>query len=190
MKVQFILCEILSPTELRNWVLFFIAVIGGYITIKTFINSTKQRRIDNTFRTLDFLRRHIGATQILTFIELFHANNELIGVKYNEFKLPDGRVDTIEYMFSEGGCGNGDIHNMVELFNLISPTLNNLESGIIWYEYGQIMDKIYNWTSYLENETSKEEKSQPGFYSDFNKYMKRNWEKKLFVPKKYYTYAE
>lgn len=190
MKAQILLCEVLSPTELRNWLLFIVAVIGGFITIKTFINSTKQRRIDNTFRTLDFLRRHIGETQILTFIELFHANNELSGVKYNEFRLPDGRVDTIEYMFSEGGCGNGDIHNMIELFNLISPTLNKLEAGIIWYEYGQIMDKIYNWTSYLENETSSEEKSQPEFYSDFNKYMKRNWEKMLCAPKRYYTYAE
>ncbi|MDD4636208.1 MAG: hypothetical protein PHI48_09070 [Bacteroidales bacterium] len=190
MKEQIILCEVLNQTELRNWLLFIIAVIGGYITIKTYINTLKQRRIDNTFKTIDFLRRHIGKNQIETFVVLFHANNELCGVKYNEFRLHDGRVDTIEYMFSEGGCGNGDIHNMIELFNLISPTLKKLETGIIWFEYGQIMSKIYDWTRYLENETTKEERSQPAFYSDFNKYMKHNSKKMLFAPIKYYTYAE
>jgi len=190
MKTLIILSESLNLTELRNWLLCIVAFVGGYITIKTFINSTKQRRIDNTFKTLDFLRKHIEKKQIETFIELFHANNELSGVKYNEFRLLDGRVDTIEYMFSEGGCGNGDIHNMIELFNLISPTLNELEIGIIWYEYGQIMSKIYDWTRYLENETTKEEKSQSAFYLNFNKYMKRNCEKMLFMPSKYYTYAE
>ena len=135
-----IICgEILTITELRNWLLLLLGTIGAFITIRTYINSTRQRKIDNTFKTLDFLRRHIGEKEIETFIELFHANNELSGVKYNEFKFADGRTDTIETMFSEGGCGNGDIHNMIEIFNLISPTLKDLEINIIWFEYGQIM---------------------------------------------------
>lgn len=61
------------------------------------------------------MRRHIGEKQIEAFIELFHANNELSTVKFNEFGLSDGRTDTIENMFSNGGCGNGDIHNIIEL---------------------------------------------------------------------------
>lgn len=178
--------------DVRNWALFFFATIGAFVTIKTFMNSTRQRRIDNTFKTLDFLRRHIEQSQIDTFIELFHANNELSGVKYNEFRLKDGRVHTIEDMFSEGGCGNGDIHNMIELFNLISPTLNHLEKKFIWYEYGQIMNKLYSWTKYLEEEAEKDKKgkSDRTFYNDFNNYMKRNWNQMLFMPTKYYTYAE
>jgi hypothetical protein len=50
-------------------------------------------------------------------VKLFRANNEISGVKYNEFRFEDGTSDTIETMFSEGGCGNGDIHNMIEIFN-------------------------------------------------------------------------
>ena len=125
MKEDILFNLIPNITEFRNWLLFAVAIIGAFITIRTYINATKQRRIDNTYKTLDFIRRHITENQIETFIELFHANNELSGVKYNEFRFSDGRVDTIEYMFSEGGCGNGDIHNMIELFNLISPTLNS-----------------------------------------------------------------
>lgn len=184
--------EILTLTELRNWLLLLLGTIGAFITIKTYINSTRQRKIDNTFKTLDFLRRHIREKEIETFIELFHANNELSGVKYNEFRFEDGRTDKIETMFSEGGCGNGDIHNMIELFNLISPTLKDLEIDIIWYEYGQIMSKIYQWTKYLqeETETQSTKDKYPAFYYQFNKFMKENEMTLLFKPTKYYTYAE
>jgi len=189
-----IICgEILTITELRNWLLLLLGTIGAFITIRTYINSTRQRKIDNTFKTLDFLRRHIGEKEIETFIELFHANNELSGVKYNEFKFADGRTDTIETMFSEGGCGNGDIHNMIEIFNLISPTLKDLEINIIWFEYGQIMNKIYHLTKYLEDEIDKKEskdKKHPAFYADFNTYMSKADQKMLFKPTKYYTYVE
>ncbi len=182
----------LTMTELRNWLLLILGTIGAFITIRTYINSTRQRKIDNTFKTLDFLRRHIGEKEIETFIELFHANNELIGVKFNEFKLADGRIDTIETMFSEGGCGNGEIHNLIEIFNLISPTLKDLEINLIWFEYGQIMNKIYHWTKYLEDEIDKKysKENHPTFYSEFNAYMSKANQKILFKPTKYYTYAE
>ena len=184
--------DILTLSEIRNWLLLLLGSIGAFITIRTYINSTRQRKIDNTFKTLDFLRRHIGDKQIETFIELFHANNELSGVKYNEFRFFDGRTDTIEYMFSEGGCGNGDIHNMIELFNLLSPTFKNLEISIIWYEYGQIISKIYHWTKCLEDENGKQSTKDQyhSFYSNFNAYMKKNETKMVFKPTKYYTYAE
>ncbi len=159
MQINTFLCNILNLSEFRNWLLFILAMTGAFITIRTYINSTRQRKIDNTFKTVDFLHRHIGNSQIQTFIKLFHANNELSGVKYNEFRFQDGRIDTIETMFSEGGSGNGNIHNMIELFNLISPTLADLELKIIWYEYGQIMSKVYSWTNYLENESKSESHS-------------------------------
>ena len=179
-------------TELRNWLLLLLGTIGAFITLRTYINSNRQQKIDNTFKILEFLRRHIGEKQIETFIILFHANNELSGVKYNEFKLDDGRTDSIEHMFSEGGCGNGDIHNMIELFNLVSPTFKDLEINIIWYEYGQLMEKIYQWTKYLEEETNKNSTNikNPEFYSRFNAYMKKNEMKMLVNPIKHYTYAE
>lgn len=184
--------EIGNLTELRNWIILVVGTIGAFITIRTYINSTRQRKIDNTFKILDFIRRHIGESQIETFIDLFHANNELSGVKFNEFKLKNGRTDTIENMFSEGGCGNGDIHNIIELLNLIIPTFKNLETNIIWYEYGQIMSKIYHWTKYMEDEIDSKSKqdNKKSFYSNFNSYMNKNADKMLFMPTKYYTYAE
>lgn len=178
--------------DLKSWIFLILALVGGIVTLKNFIDSIKQRKIDNTYKTLDFIRTHIKLEQIESFIELFHANNEISRSEENEFIFQDGRIDYIESMFSEGGCGNGDIHNMIELFNLISPTMEKLEKEIIWYEYGQIMSKLYQWTRYLEKSESKVSsiENNEQFYTRFNKFMKKNWNRMLSKPTKYYTYLE
>ncbi|CAL2083238.1 conserved hypothetical protein [Tenacibaculum dicentrarchi] len=181
-----IICEI-DYQEIRYWIILIFGLIGGIISILTFKNTLKQRKLENTYKTIDFLRNHITQKQIDRFIELFQANNFLTGVKENEFKFSNGYTDTVEYMFSEGGCGNGDIHNLIELFNLISPKLENLNYELIWFEYGQIMNTLYKWTSYLEK--IKENKNLT-FYKEFNYFMKKNennlWKKST----KHYTYIE
>jgi hypothetical protein len=201
--------------EIRNWLLLLLGTIGAFLTIKTFIDNTRQRRLDNTFKILEYLRKHITDAQIDTFIELFHSNNPL-SVPANEFHLKDGRRDYIETMFSEGGCGNGDIHNMIEVFNLLAKLLNrsSLDENLIWYEYGQIMNTCYRWTKYLEDNrdkqadlsrkedmTDKEYKEFQKlwkeqldginkFFYDFNLYMAKATKGLAGKPTKYYIYAE
>ena len=203
----------LDSEEIRNWSLFALAIVGAYVSLKTFADNIQQRRLDNTYKTLDYLRKHISKDQIDTFIKLFRANNELGGMKYNEFVFPDGRRDTIETMFSEGGCGNGDIHNMIEVFNLIAKSLKKdiLVDDLIWYEYGQIMRTCYKWTKYLEENHDKifrlerqegmsdedykkwreywdDNKEVFMFYKDFNDYMKNS--KAFGKSTKTYVYIE
>ncbi len=134
-------------------ILFIINVIAFCIGVYTFRKNIKQQKIQNTFLVIEFLRKHISESQIQTFITLFHANNPL-AVPYEKFRFLDGREDHIDTMFSEGGCGNGDIHNMIEIFNLLSIRLlkNELVEEYIWYEYGQIMMTCFKWTSYLEKD--------------------------------------
>jgi len=202
-------------SEVRAWTILLLSIIGAGLTIKTFIGNNRQRKLDNTFKTLDFLRKHISQKQIDTFIYLFHANNPL-GVAENEFRLKDGRIDYVETMFSEGGCGNGDIHNMIEVFNLVSKSLSKglLEDELIWYEYGQIMLTCYKWTKYLEENKRKnffqpkrdevsdkdykkylercerELKTIHKFYADFNKYIDNIGREQWSYSTKYYTYIE
>ena len=131
------LISFINWEELRIWLLFLFGIIGGVITIRSFSLNNEQRRIDNTFKVLDFLRRNISKEQINAFITLFQANNPL-GVPYDEFRLKNGKTEKVSDMFSEGGCGNGDIHNMIELFELIAPLLikKQINENLIWYEYG------------------------------------------------------
>lgn len=178
--------ELIEEIGIKSTLFFVFTAIGAFISIKTYMNSVEQRKFENTYKTLDFLRLHIREKQIETFIILFKANNEIAGIEPNQFIFDDGTEQRVEDMFSEGGCGNGDIHNMVELFNLTSPMFKNLEIGIIWFEYGQIMSKIFQWTRYLEMKDDNAEQ----MYKDFNIFMKK-YEKKMYnKPTKYYVYCE
>ncbi|MDM1347551.1 hypothetical protein HX017_10735 [Myroides marinus] len=171
---------------MKDIVSTLLAIIGTYIALMTFRNMLGQKKLENTYRTLDYIRKHISNEQLQTFVLLFNANNEASSVKFNEFVFSDGTIDTIELMFSEGGCGNGDIHNMIELFSMLSPSLNMLEFKLIWYEYGQIMSKLYDWTHYLSNVET--EKTKP-FYTEFNHFMEKTEQLRTNLPSKYYTYV-
>lgn len=161
---------------------------------------------------MDFLRRNISKEQINTFITLFQANNPL-GVPYDEFRFRNGKTEKVSNMFSEGGCGNGDIHNMIELFELIAPLLikKQINENLIWYEYGLIMDKCYDWiivinenstpsfnkrivnsmiSRFLNKSKHSYKKNSSLLFPYFSKYMKDNQKKNLNFPYLHYTYAE
>lgn len=206
------LISFINWEELRIWLLFLFGIIGGVITIRSFSLNNEQRRIDNTFKVLDFLRRNISKEQINAFITLFQANNPL-GVPYDEFHFRNGKTEKVSDMFSEGGCGNGDIHNMIELFELIAPLLikKQINENLIWYEYGLIMDKCYDWiivinenntpsfnkrivnsmiSRFLNKSKHSYKKYSSLLFPYFSKYMKDNQKKNLNFPYLHYTYAE
>lgn len=194
--------EINEIAEIRNWTLASLAIVGAFITIRTFRNNNKQRKLDNTFKTLDYLRKHIGQEQVERFIVLFQANNPIIS-KENEFKLPDGQIQYIKDMFTEGGCGNGEIYNMIQVFDLIAKSLNKnlLHTELIWYEYGQMISKCYEWTKQLEEINKKQSsaistidkkfmKDYKPFYYYLNRFMRKNSELMIELPTKMYTDIE
>lgn len=194
--------EINEIAEIRNWTLASLAIVGAFITIRTFRNNNKQRKLDNTFKTLDYLRKHIGQEQVESFIVLFQANNPIIS-KENEFKLPNGQIQYIEDMFTEGGCGNGEIYNMIQVFDLIAKSLNKnlLHTELIWYEYGQMISKCYEWTKQLEEINKKQPsaisiidkkfmKDYKPFYYHLNRFMRKNNELMIELPTKMYTDIE
>ena len=187
---------------MRNWTLAGLAVVGAFITIRTFRNNNQQRKLDNTFKTLDYLRKQIGTKQIERFIELFQANNPIIS-EANEFKLADGEVQHVKDMFTEGGCGNDEIYNMIQVFDLIARSLNKnlLRTELIWYEYGQMISKCYEWTKQIEEIDNKEfpslssadkkfTKKYKSFYYHLNKFMKKNGQLMIELPTKMYTDIE
>ncbi len=206
-------------TDNKDVILIALAAIGLFMTLRTFSFNLQQRKIENTFKTLEFMRQHIKAEQIKTFIEVFHANNPL-GVPKLEFHYSDGRKEHLDDFFSEGGRGNGDIHNMIEIFNLVSINLlkKELKEELIWYEYGQIMNKCYEWTHYLETEGPGRQFYNKGiahskddswieriktkrflrayidpklsFSYHFNRYMKNASKRNSRTPTKFYTYVE
>ena len=54
------------------------------------------------------------------------------------------------------------------------------------------MSKIYHWTKYLEDEVDEpfNRAINKKFYSDFNAFMDKHYEKMNGNPEKHYTYLE
>ena len=203
----------------KDAILLSIAILGFLMTLRTFEFNLQQRKIENTFKVLDFMRKHIRDDEIRTFVEAFHANNTLAGDPLM-FRYEDGREEHLDHFFSEGGSGNGDIHNIIEIFNLVSGMLlrGELKEELVWYEYGQLMLKCHEWTDYLEsngsgkkyyNEVVGRIKDLPliekirfkrflkpyidpkqSFSYHFNRYMKRSTKRNLSLAVKHYTYVE
>ena len=172
--------------EVRNWLLFIGAIIGSAIALKSLFDNIKQRKLDNTFKVIEYLRKHISKEQIDTFIKLFDANNECAGIPADEFHFRD-HIEKVENMFSEGGSGIGDLQNMIELFDLMSKELlkKTLIDELIWYEYGQIMSKCHLWITIL-NRSDWGQK----FYPVFLEYVNKNKNYLLSLPVKHYVYLE
>ncbi|TXK70857.1 hypothetical protein [Mesonia sp. HuA40] len=133
---------------------------------------------------------------------MFQANNPITSKK-NEFKFLNGQTEFVEDMFTDGGCGNGEIYNLIQIFDLISISLNKdlLKTELIWYEYGQMISKCYEWTSLIEkkdkeqlpNRSSEDQKfikKYKPFYYNLNKFMKKNNDIIIKLPTKMYTDIE
>lgn len=170
-----------------------VTVVGAYIALRTYRESLKQSIIDNTFKMLEFARQQITEKHIMKFIELLNANNPINGCKENEFKFDNGVTLYVEDMFSEGGCGNEDIENIIEVLNYLSKKLINseLDEDMIWFEYGQVMIHCYKWLkiqyySFTEIYRNKEEI----FFYYFYEFMMKNSERMLFKPSKVYWHCE
>lgn len=170
-----------------------VTVVGVYIALKTYPESLKQSIISNTFKMLEFVQQHITDKYIERFIELLNANNPLNGCKENEFKFSNGVISYAEDMFSKGGCGNGEVVNIIEVLNYISKKLLNkeLDEDLIWFEYGQIMTNCYKWVKIQYEGSLKIYKNKEDiFFYYFYRYMLKNQEKMLYKLSKVYWHCE
>ena len=168
---------------IRSWGLFALAIIGSIIALKNFSANNEQRKLENTFKVLAFLKEHITDQDKERFVELFQANNPLAGTP-ELFRFENGGEQSVADMFSEGGCGNGSIHNILEIFNLVSKELlaETIRVEMVWYEYGQIMSKCHEWVE-------KSFKGERHPWPDFMTFMASNPSQK-YGALKFYTYAE
>lgn len=190
---------LISSTELRGWITLISAVIGALIALATYENSVKQYMLDNTYKTLDYLRKHITQQQINTFIKLFKAYYTPEGISNKAFVIK-GEKQLVKDMFSDGGCGTPEIHNIIEVFNTVGKVASDksLNDNLIWYEYGQIMETCHRWIEIVDEEMIKELEKQGApkesytpmsvSYSQFSAYVKKYNESEY--PMKYYVSAE
>lgn len=142
--------------EIRNWFAFILAVVGGFITLKTYLGNQKQRRLENSFRLISIFRESLREGDIQAWENIFHATSEPVGAESGSFvEFVDGKRQQrpLSDLFSEGAPDNGAVGRMAELFDLISSEALNetVELRVVYFQLGQLMDTTYSWLRTIDN---------------------------------------
>lgn len=176
--------------EIRNWFAFILAVVGGFITLKTYLGNQKQRRLENSFRLISMFRESLDEGDIQAWKNIFHATSEPVGAESGNFvEVVDGKRQQrpLSDLFSEGAPDNGAVGRMAELFDLISSEALNetVELRVIYFQLGQLMDTTYSWLRTIDNPYGQAtflEKHYPCFATLYRKrQINKRWAKRTYA---------
>jgi hypothetical protein len=142
--------------EVRNWLVFILAIVGGFVSVRTYLGSQKQRRLENSFRLVDMFRESLRPGDMEAWTDIFHGTSEPAGAEQGYLvTVVDGNrvIRPLSDLFSEGAPDNGAIQRMAELFELISSEAINetVDTRLIYFQLGQLMDTTYSWLKAINN---------------------------------------
>ena len=155
--------------EIRNWLTLSSAIVGGSITIRSYLNTQKQRRLENSFRLLTLFKESLHEEDLDAWMWIFRATSEPAGAKDGYMCLAGSSEQRpLSDLFSEGPPDNGAIERMAELFDLISfEALNNtIEFRMVYFQLGQLMNTVYLWLGKIDSfhgENAFIEENYPNF---------------------------
>lgn len=176
--------------EIRNWLTLTLAVIGGFISIKTYMGNQKQRRLENSFRLISMFRESLHKGDMQAWEKIFHASSEPAGAESGNFvEIIDDEPQQLPFsaLFSEGAPDNGAIGRIADLFDLISSEALNgtVELRVVYFQLGQLMDTTYSWLIPIDNPYGQGtflEEHYPSFTMLYKKHrINKRWTKRMYA---------
>lgn len=142
-------------SEIRNWVTLLLAVFGGIVGFRQYLIGQRQRRLENSFRIIDWFERTIHDETIEQWRQIFHAASEPAGASPGHFvHIANGHRSELPFssLFTEGTPDNGAIERLAEVFDLIGHYAKDqtIDLRIVYFQLGQIMDTIHYWLNMIE----------------------------------------
>ncbi|WP_338438745.1 hypothetical protein [Synechococcus elongatus] len=142
--------------EIRGWLILVLSVIGGFISLRTFIENQKQRRIENSLRLVVMFKESLLENDIQEWKKMFHSTSEIAGAKKGFYVILINRQRIqlpLSNLFAEGPPDHGAIKRMAELFDLISYQMlnNKLDNRLIYFQLGQLMNTVHSWLEKIES---------------------------------------
>ena len=175
----------MTPEEIREWIKFFIIIIGGAIALRTYVVSQRQRRLDNSMKLLDIFFSGLEENDLSEWKRIFMNSSEPSGVKKGYFFSKNKQEIPFSSLFSEGPDDNGAIDRIVHQIDLVSyeALRGTADVRFIYSQIGQLINTTHRW---FGGEKSLISEHFPHFDKLVAKYKKKssNW------PRKVYSYCE
>jgi hypothetical protein len=177
--------------EIREWVQFFLLLIGGTITLRTYVGNQRQRRLENSLRLIDLFQKSIQSGDIEEWRKIFLGSSEPTGVRPGYFLDNQNQERPFADLFSEGAPDNGAIERIAEQFDLISYEVLNktVNLRLIYFHLGQLMDTTYDWLQMSQN-PSNSSSFISEYFPYFDKMYRKNQEKFKNWSRKTYAHIE
>lgn len=131
--------------EIRGWLTFLFAALGGYLALRSYVACQRQRWLENSFRMVQLFGNSLRPTDLERWEELFHASSEPAGASVGHFVVMDGvnrRERSFRELFMEGPYDEGAVERMAEVFELIGyeSSRGTVDLRSIYFQLGQLMD--------------------------------------------------
>lgn len=182
---------LLALKEIREWVQFFLLLIGGTITLQTYIGNQRQRRLENSLRLIDLFQKSLQPGDIEEWKKIFRCSSEPTGVRPGYFLDDENQERPFADLFSEGAADNGAIARIAEQIDLIGYEVlhKTVALRLIYFHLGQLMNTTYDWLQMIEN-PSNSSSFIGEYFPYFDKMYRKNREKFKKLPKKTYAHIE
>lgn len=183
--------SLLALKEIREWVQFLLLLIGGTITLRTYVGNQRQRRLENSLRLIDLFQKSLQPSDLEEWKKIFLSSSEPTGVRVGYFWDDQNQERPFADLFSEGAPDNGAIARIAEQFELISYEVldKTVNLRLIYFNLGQLMDTTYSWLQMIEN-PSNSSSFISKYFPYFGKMYRENRKKFKSWPRKTYAYIE
>lgn len=176
----------MSSEEIREWIKFFVLIIGGCLALRTYIVSQRQKRLDNSLKLLEIFFDNLEENDLIEWKRIFMGSSEPSGAKQGYFHSSYNQQIPFDSLFSEGPDDKGAINRIVQQLDLIAydALKGTIDTRFIYSRLGQLMNTTYRWFG------DGEKSIIAVHYPHFNKLMKKCDNKFKGWPTKVYSYCE
>lgn len=162
-------------SEIRSWVQLIFIVVAGVIGLVVFFQNTKQRRLENSLRLINWFYTALEEGDISAWRNLFVSASEIAGAKPGYYVGHKQTLRPLSDYFEEAPPDNGAFDRISQNLEIICHEIGEGTADIkfIWYELGQLLYFTHYWLSCTEGHTdgvSLLESSFPNISAVYNKH--------------------
>ena len=184
----------MSSEEIRGWLQFCVLLVGGTVGLLAFLQNNRQRKIENAFKLIAWVKENWSDDEIGSWKNLVRATYEGTGAIPGQYVSEDGGLRCLGDYFSEGAPDSGAFSRTVELLEVACYEMlkGTVEERLVWFEFGQVLRTIEMWLGAVSSGPIGGEGSSllDRAYPNISSYFKKRKPAERMWPSRILIYSE
>jgi hypothetical protein len=178
--------------EVRQWVQFAFAVIGGLLAFAAFFQNLHQRRVENALKFIALFKESLRKGDMGHWEQLFHAASEPAGCPPGYFRANGGSCRSIGDFFSEGSGDQYAISRMAESLDIVCYQVvsGGADARTVYHELGQLLWQMNLWLRAVPARSSGKSSLLETSFPNIAKFFSQFGRQALTWPYRIFAYME